>query len=764
MSFTVQAAIGGCTDPTACNYNADATVDDGSCEHPVWMIPEMLGSSPAILDCESNLPAGYGVGHYDCIQSVVDADPYCVTTAWDGICQTAYEGCIAGCHDPMACNYLNQEINSCVYPGCTDDSACNFNPFAGCDDESCQFTEPIVDLTTHPWLVYTTPDDQCSDWASFTEIQLDPDGTAWYVFNNPQHPLFGQPQPYGIWNMCADQFFLYGTAEPFSVEWNGGIYHFNPQNNTWVGTYSVGPTESQSGVWGEGDVAHIAGTANNTEYNESWCFEFLWIIQGCTAPSACNFNPLAVIDDESCLYPGCTDDSACNFNPFAGCDDESCQFTEPIVDLTTHPWLVYTTPDDQCSDWASFTEIQLDPDGTAWYVFNNPQHPLFGQPQPYGIWNMCADQFFLYGTAEPFSVEWNGGIYHFNPQNNTWVGTYSVGPTESQSGVWGEGDVAHIAGTANNTEYNESWCFEFLWIIQGCTAPSACNFNPLAVIDDESCLYPGCTDDSACNFNPFAGCDDGSCQFTEPIVDLTTHPWTMFDANMVNSACDTFAAGWDYVLNPDGTIWLTIFYDAHPMYGQFLEYGIWGMCGDSFFMMGTQESITVTGISGYQSSFTTIGVSWTGTFNHGSSNVWPHGPAAVISGTASDAFGETWCFEMLWQVEGCMDPTAYNYEVFSIIDSDCCVHELTNVLGCTSAEAVNFQPIATHDDGSCVFMNNAGCTYPSAPNYDPNANFDDGSCDFGSSPNLCPADVNLDGTVAISDLLIVLSTFGETCD
>ena len=377
---------------------------------------------------------------------------------------------------------------------------------------------------------------------------------------------------------------------------------------------------------------------------------------------------------------------------------------------------------------------------------------------------MCQDQFFLYGTAEPFSFEWNGSTFSFNPQNNAWTGTYSVGPTESQSGVWGEGDVAHIAGTATNSEYNESWCFELLWIIQGCTAPSACNFVPLAVIDDESCFYPGCTDDLACNFDPFAGCDDGSCQFSEPNVDLTTHPWVMFNANLVNATCEAYSENWGYELKPDGTIWLTIFNEAHPMFGQSLEYGIWGMCENSFFMTGTQESITVTNISGNQSSFTTIGVSWTGTFSHGTSNVWPDGPAAVISGTASDAYGDSWCFEMLWWVEGCMDTAAYNYEVFAIMESGCCVYELTNVPGCTSAEAINFQPIATHDDGSCVFLGNTGCTYPSAPNFDANANFDDGSCDFESSPNLCPADVDLDGTVAISDLLIVLSTFGGACN
>ena len=42
MSFTLHAAIEGCTDPTACNYNADATVDDGSCVPMGCMDPEGL--------------------------------------------------------------------------------------------------------------------------------------------------------------------------------------------------------------------------------------------------------------------------------------------------------------------------------------------------------------------------------------------------------------------------------------------------------------------------------------------------------------------------------------------------------------------------------------------------------------------------------------------------------------------------------------------------------------------------------------------------
>ena len=52
---------------------------------------------------------------------------------------------------------------------------------------------------------------------------------------------------------------------------------------------------------------------------------------------------------------------------------------------------------------------------------------------------------------------------------------------------------------------------------QGCMEESACNYDPAAQIDDDSCILPdGCTNDSALNFSASALCDDGSCVFCEP--------------------------------------------------------------------------------------------------------------------------------------------------------------------------------------------------------------------------------------------------------
>ncbi len=47
----------------------------------------------------------------------------------------------------------------------------------------------------------------------------------------------------------------------------------------------------------------------------------------------------------------------------------------------------------------------------------------------------------------------------------------------------------------------------------GCMDVAACNYNPLATIEDDACVYSGCTDSDAINFDANAGCDDGSCYF-----------------------------------------------------------------------------------------------------------------------------------------------------------------------------------------------------------------------------------------------------------
>jgi len=53
------------------------------------------------------------------------------------------------------------------------------------------------------------------------------------------------------------------------------------------------------------------------------------------------------------------------------------------------------------------------------------------------------------------------------------------------------------------------------------------------------------------------------------------------------------------------------------------------------------------------------------------------------------------------------------------------------IYGCTDPTARNYNPLATNDDGSCVYINVVGgCTIPYAFNYNVSANSDNGSCIF----------------------------------
>ena len=72
---------------------------------------------------------------------------------------------------------------------------------------------------------------------------------------------------------------------------------------------------------------------------------------------------------------------------------------------------------------------------------------------------------------------------------------------------------------------------------------------------------------------------------------------------------------------------------------------------------------------------------------------------------------------------------------------------------------INFDAEATIEDGSCLF---AGCTNIMALNYSPWANDDDGSCILDSGADACP-DLDGNGNVTVSDLVIFLGYFGSAC-
>ena len=97
-------------------------------------------------------------------------------------------------------------------------------------------------------------------------------------------------------------------------------------------------------------------------------------------------------------------------------------------------------------------------------------------------------------------------------------------------------------------------------------------------------------------------------------------------------------------------------------------------------------------------------------------------------------------------IRGCMSPTALNYDELATEDDGSCVTftppppapppppppppPLAAVYGCMDRVATNYNPLATEDDGSCTVPPAAvyGCMDRVATNYNPLATEDDGSC------------------------------------
>ena len=117
-NFCLESAdIPGCTDPTAVNYNPQATVDDGSCIAAVAGCTDPLACNYDPSANQDDMSCIYPeVIETSCGTCQVDCDGTCLADAdGDGICDTCE---CEGCQDETACNYdaTATDPGACFYP------------------------------------------------------------------------------------------------------------------------------------------------------------------------------------------------------------------------------------------------------------------------------------------------------------------------------------------------------------------------------------------------------------------------------------------------------------------------------------------------------------------------------------------------------------------------------------------------------------------------------------------------------------------------
>jgi hypothetical protein len=326
------AAQSGCTDPTACNFNPNAVVDNGSCIAPIYLIPTTLeivsddqpatrggGGEllPALLLCYNDyfdLTSPYAFADQACVQAVIDEDPFCASTSWDGLCQSAYDEC---CPSPQW--YIPNPLTNYEF-GASDDVVIPLEqPGGGSLSENL----PAVFGCTQP-AGYVPVSGFCIDLLIFNDpfcVFINFDNLCYSEYFACElgcsNPVIAIPDP------CAPPDII--VLEDDNTRGGG------------IGTQAliVCPEDVPSNYM----VAESQLCAQATIFNDPFCQETAWdsictsvyteCATGCTYPYGCNYDPVKVFDDGSCGYPGCIDSEALNYDPQASCDNGLCVFDLP---------------------------------------------------------------------------------------------------------------------------------------------------------------------------------------------------------------------------------------------------------------------------------------------------------------------------------------------------------------------------------------------------------------------------------------------------
>ena len=485
----------GCTDVNACNYDPEATLDDGSCNFDC-------------TGCTDPMACNYD-------ETATQDDGSCTVNDDCGVCGGDNSTC-TGCTDPTACNYdatalfddgscqVNDDCGVCggdnsTCGGCTDPEACNYDPAAVIDDGSCVLggEDLTVTILTDEY----------------------PGETTWTV-TDINGTLVASGGPYAT---TATEY-----VEQVCV--GAGCYTFTI-NDSFGDGICCGYGQGGYTLTSQGTVLASGGEFNDTESIEV-CLGSGF---GCTDETACNYDSDATTDDGSCDFTscvGCTDAEACNYNPEATVDDGSCVMPDPVDGCTDTCDFPVSVTESALGQGAAGSAVEFGAYGTLTTLDVTLN---WSQSEGTGAWP--ADMLVEVGLPDGSCVALGG--YNVTSASctdlgnyaavwpDTWqvsdAGTYTTSVDVSGAGLSGTGlwsitlTNGWITGGASNYDVTFTMtglCTSDDIDIPGCTNATACNYDPNATVDDGSCDFSscsGCTDAMACNYDPSATIDDGSC-------------------------------------------------------------------------------------------------------------------------------------------------------------------------------------------------------------------------------------------------------------
>ena len=404
-------------------------------------------------------------------------------------------------------------------------------------------------------------------------------------------------------------------------------------------------------------------------------------VPGCTDEDYVEYNPLATVDDSSCVTLkiwGCTDSTMFNYNPIANTMDyiDSCDYTLILHDLVGNGWV------------GSKLEIYQEDKDTSVFFMTQPS-----LNQQFSI-NLYAPEevqakFFVSQQAQHTALEC--GFTLINPYGDTVISVVPpfIVPFQTYTGTTycGNTCIEIIEGCMDSLAFNYNSLAntsETCYYSPGCTSPAYLEYH----IDTSNAVYSdfniqdscqtlavfGCTDSIAFNYEPEANVDNGGCV---PVI-YGCMESLAFNYNPLANTPDTCIAYLYGCTDP------TMFnYDS-------LANADDGSCVP--FVYGCTDSTM---------------------FN--------------FNPLANAEYTPTNCTPYIY---GCTDPSMLNYNPQANTEDFSCI---PYIYGCTDSTALNYDSTANTDNGSCVAMVE-GCMDQSAYNYDITANVNDSaSCLYSAN-------------------------------
>lgn len=348
----------GCMDPNACNFDPGATSDDGSCYSELLVfapedVPNLCGGTlqgaayffpysenATILWTTTSGSTIFDPSALEFYAEIMETSAFTLTVTDANGCTGSDEftttviDCVYGCTDQGACNFsesANMDDGLCDYSciGCTNVEAVNYDPLATIDNGTCYF-EGEGNVCSNPIVI------SCGQgvYSSMT-------------VGVPNDNATSDAMACGGQSSGGQRWYLYES--PFNSEITVSTVNAMTNFDTYLKVYtgSCGDlicVAQNDDVPGTGFQSQVVFSAQAGEIylirvggfaSMQGTFGLTFDCGGgCLDEAACNYNANAPFDDGSCTYGadcfGCTDPVAANYDPIA-VFDQGCQYSPQIT-------------------------------------------------------------------------------------------------------------------------------------------------------------------------------------------------------------------------------------------------------------------------------------------------------------------------------------------------------------------------------------------------------------------------------------------------